>query len=45
MKIIHTADIHLGSKYESTLKAIKEDRKSELLNTFIRLVKYAKDKR
>jgi len=44
MKIIHCADIHLGS----TLTSIKDDkkrseRKSEILNSFFRLIDYAKN--
>lgn len=44
MKIIHTADIHLGSKMDSRFsKEIANERKAELRNTFKRLVEYAKD--
>lgn len=44
MKIIHTADIHLGSKMDSRFgKDIANERKAELRNTFRRLVEYAKD--
>lgn len=44
MKIIHCADIHLGSKLESKFsKEISDKRKSELLNTFSRMIDYAKD--
>ena len=44
VKIIHTADIHLGSKMDSRFsKEIANERKAELRNTFRRLVEYAKD--
>lgn len=44
MKIIHTADIHLGSRMDSRFsKEIADERKAELRNTFKRLVEYAKD--
>lgn len=42
MKIIHTADIHLGSKMDSRLpRKIADERKRELRNTFRRMVDYA----
>ncbi len=42
MKIIHTADIHLGSKMDSKFPKEKtEERKKELRNTFQRLIEYA----
>lgn len=42
MKIIHTADIHLGSKMTGKLDIIKsEERKRELKETFEKLAKYA----
>jgi DNA repair exonuclease SbcCD nuclease subunit len=42
MKIIHTADIHLGSKMDSKFpKEISDVRKSELRATFQRMVTYA----
>ena len=42
MKILHTADIHLGSKLESKFPKEKSDtRKKELLNSFGRMVEYA----
>lgn len=45
MKIIHCADIHLGSKMESKIPAQRvEERKRELRNTFLRMVQYAKEK-
>lgn len=44
MKIIHTADIHLGSRMDSRFsKEIAGERKAELRNTFKRLVEYAKE--
>lgn len=44
MKIIHTADIHLGSKMDSRFnKKISDERKAELRNTFRCLVEYAKE--
>ena len=43
MKIFHTADIHLGSRMDSSFnKEIADERKAELRNTFKRLVEYAK---
>lgn len=41
MKIIHCADLHLGSKINSRLKKITDDRKNDLRNSFIRLCEYA----
>ena len=42
MKIIHTSDIHLNSKMESSLNSKQaKERKVELLSTFSRLVDYA----
>ena len=44
MKLIHTADIHLGSKMDSRFnRDISDERKSELRNTLKRLVMYAKE--
>lgn len=44
MKIIHTADIHLGSKMDSRFdKKISDERKAELRNTFKRLIEFAKE--
>ncbi len=44
MRIIHTADLHLDSKLESNLDPVKaKERKRELLNTFERIVEYAKE--
>lgn len=43
MKIIHTADIHLGAKMDSVFpKEISERRKEELRNTFKKMVEYAR---
>lgn len=43
MKIIHTADIHLGAKMDSKFpKEISDKRKEELRNTFRRMVEYAR---
>ncbi|MBO5737157.1 MAG: DNA repair exonuclease [Clostridia bacterium] len=42
-KFIHCADIHLGSKMESKLTKEKaEERRTEVRNTFHRMVQYAK---
>ena len=44
MKIIHTADIHLDSKVESSLPPVlAKERRLEILDTFAQLVDYAKD--
>lgn len=43
MKIIHCADIHLGSKINSRLKKISSDRKLELRNSFLNMCEYAKN--
>ena len=44
MKIIHCADIHLGSKLESKFPKEKSDiRRIEVLNTFNRMIDYAND--
>ncbi len=44
MKILHTADIHLGSKIESKFPSdISSIRKKELLSSFKRMVDYAKE--
>ena len=43
MKIIHTADIHLGAKMDSVLpKEVSDRRKEELRNTFRKMVEYAR---
>ncbi len=41
MKIIHTADIHLGSKINSFPKEVSASRKEEVRNSFKRMVEYA----
>ena len=41
MKIIHTADIHLGSKINSFPKDVSASRKEEVRNSFKRLVEFA----
>ncbi len=44
MKIIHCADLHLDSKMTSNLDRAKaKERRSELLNTFVRMVDYASE--
>ncbi len=44
MKIIHAADIHLGSPLSSIEDSTKRTiRKNEILNSFERLVEYAKE--
>ncbi len=43
MKIIHSADIHLGSKVNTFPKDISDARKEELRNSFKRMVDYAKN--
>ncbi len=44
LKIIHCADVHLGSKMEAKLpKAKVEERRTEVRNTFHRMVEYAKN--
>ncbi len=43
MKIIHCADIHLGAKMDSFPKEIAEKRKSEVRNSFLRMVAYARE--
>ncbi len=43
LKIIHCADVHLGSKMEAKLPKIKVDeRREEVRHTFHRMVEYAK---
>ena len=43
MKIIHCADIHLGSKIDSKFsKEVSESRKQEVRNSFKRMVDYAR---
>lgn len=44
MKIIHTADIHLGSKLQSRFpKSVADSRREEVRATFKRLTGYARD--
>ncbi len=43
MKIIHCADLHLGSKIEGFPKEVSEKRKTEVRNTFLRMVEFAKE--
>ena len=43
MKLIHIADLHLGSKIESKLKRISDSRKALVRESFNRVVDYAKD--
>lgn len=43
MKIIHSSDIHLGSKINSKFKSISNDRKLELRNSFLNMCNYAKN--
>ncbi len=42
MKIIHTADLHIGSAFADLSGDAKKQRKAELVNAFKRLVEYAK---
>ena len=44
MKILHCADVHLESKLNKNFDRIKaRERRDELINTFLRMVKYAAD--
>ncbi len=43
MKIIHCADVHLGSKLDSLPKELAEKRKAEIRNTFLRMVQFARE--
>ena len=44
MKIIHTSDLHLNSKMESSLTSEQaKQRKAELLRTFARMIDYANE--
>ena len=46
MRIIHTADLHLDSKMESALSPAQvKERRTEMLDTFSRLVEYAVEKK
>ncbi len=42
MKIIHCADVHLGAKIDSFPNEISQRRKTEVRNTFLRMVEFAK---
>lgn len=42
MKFIHCADLHLDSKMSANLdKERAKERRSEILDTFVRMVRYA----
>ena len=42
MRIIHCADIHLDSQMTANLDKVKaKERKHEILDTFLRMIKYA----
>lgn len=43
MKIIHTADLHLGSPIDSKLQSLSSERKAEIRNSFSRLCQYARN--
>ncbi len=43
MKIIHAADLHLGSPIDNKMKNISDVRKREVRNSFSRLADYAKE--
>lgn len=43
MKIIHAADLHLGSPIDNKLKSISDNRKREVRTSFLRLADYAKE--
>lgn len=43
MRVLHCADIHLDSKLGGYEKALAKIRNAELLNTYIRMVDYAKE--
>ena len=42
MKIIHSADIHLGAPINSFPKQVSDERKREVRNTFLRMVDFAR---
>ena len=45
MKVIHCADLHLGSRLSSLpVGEIRDSRKNDLLNSFNRLIEFAKKK-
>ena len=43
MKIIHCADIHLGSPMDSLPKEIAKERKADLRSSFEKMVNFARD--
>ena len=43
MKLIHCADIHIGSTLSTLPKEIADERKAEILNSFSRMVSYARE--
>ena len=45
MKIIHTADVHLGSKFKSANANIGKDRRKDLFETFFTMIEKAKDEK
>ena len=42
MKIIHSADIHLGAPINGFPKTVSDERKREVRNTFLRMVDFAR---
>ena len=44
MRIIHSADIHLGAPINSFPEEVSKERKREVRNTFLRMVEFAKEK-
>lgn len=43
MKIIHFADLHIGSKFERFPEKIKDELKTKLRNAFSNIIRFAKD--
>ena len=43
MKIIHFADLHIGSKFERMPEDIKIELNTKLRNAFLKIIDYAKD--
>ena len=43
MRLIHCADLHLGSTLSTLPKELIEERKTELRNSFLRMVEYARN--
>ena len=43
MKLIHCADLHIGSVLSTLPKEIADERKAEILNSFSRMVNYARE--